>query len=163
MLTPGIKGLIEILKLFRTPFQLPIFKMSRSNSFVNLDILLSKVIEIKDNKKHWRKRIQMNWVFSYNMESERKFINLIKYPFLALSAPWYFCLIIPYGGGGHIASSWRKSWKENAFDMKYGTVILCNVTKKKVEKNCSYRDDGVTNYVNCLQKLCKKWLEYFFL
>ena len=23
-----------------------------------------------------------------------------------------------------------KSWQENAFDMKFGTVILCNVTKK---------------------------------
>ena len=127
---------------------------------------LAKVIEIKDNKKHWRKRIQMNWVFSYNMESDRKFINLIKYPFLALSARWYFCLIIPYGGGGHIVSSWRKSWKENAFDMKYDTVILCNVTKKMVEKsfqNCSYMDDDVTNYVNFFEKLCKKWLKYVFL
>ena len=105
----------------------------------------------------------MNWVFSYNMESDRKFINLIKYPFLALSARWYFCLIIPYGGGGHIVSSWRKSWKENAFDMKYDTVILCNVTKKMVEKsfqNCSYMDDDVTNYVNFFEKLCKKWLKY---
>ena len=35
--------------------------------------------------------------------------------------------------------------------MKFGTAILCNVTKKMVEKkfqNCSYRDDDVTNYVN---------------
>ena len=34
--------------------------------------------------------------------------------------------------------------------MKFGSVILCNVTKKMVEKyfqNCSYRDDYVTDYV----------------
>ena len=43
--------------------------------------------------------------------------------------------------------------------MKFGTFILCNVTKKMVEKNfqnCSYRDDDVTNYVNFLKKkLCE--------
>ena len=56
---------------------------------------------------------------------------------------------------------------ENAFDMKFATVILCNVTKKKkmVEKNfqnCSYRCDDVTNYVIFFEKLCEKWLKYVF-
>ena len=49
--------------------------------------------------------------------------------------------------------------------MKFGTVILCNVTKKIVGKNfqnCSYRDDDVTNYVNFFQKLCQKWMKYVF-
>ena len=49
--------------------------------------------------------------------------------------------------------------------MKFGTVILFNVTKKMVEKkiqNCSYRDDDVTNYVNFFQKLCQKWMKYVF-
>ena len=35
----------------------------------------------------------------------------------------------------------RKYWWENAFDLKLSTVILCNVTKKIVEKkfqNCWY-------------------------
>ena len=39
--------------------------------------------------------------------------------------------------------------------MKFGTVILCNVTKKIVEKNfqnCNYRDDDI-NYVNFFEKL----------
>ena len=50
-----------------------------------------------------------------------------------------------------------KSWK-------FGAVILCNVTKKVVEKNqnCSYRDDDVTNHVIFFEKLCKKWLKYVF-
>ena len=50
--------------------------------------------------------------------------------------------------------------------MKFGTDILCNVTKKKMlEKdfqNCSCRNDDVTNYVNFFEKLCKKWLKYVF-
>ena len=40
--------------------------------------------------------------------------------------------------------------------MTFGTVILCNVTKKMVEKNfrnCSYSDGDVTNYVNFFEKL----------
>ena len=45
--------------------------------------------------------------------------------------------------------------------MKFGTVILCNV-KKKWQKNCSYRDDDVTNYANFFEKLCNKWLKYVF-
>ena len=43
--------------------------------------------------------------------------------------------------------------------MKFGTVILCNVTKKVVEKksqNGSYRDGDVTNFVNFFEKLCEK-------
>ena len=48
--------------------------------------------------------------------------------------------------------------------MKFGTVILSNVTKKKtVEKvfqNCSYKDDGVTNYVSFFKKTYEKWLKY---
>ena len=51
----------------------------------------------------------------------------------------------------------RKSWQENAFDMTFGTVILCNVTKKL--ENCIYRDVDVTNYVKFLGKLCEKWLK----
>ena len=49
--------------------------------------------------------------------------------------------------------------------MTFGTVILCNVTKKMAEnhfQNCRYRDDGVTNYVNIFEKLCEKWLKYVF-
>ena len=37
--------------------------------------------------------------------------------------------------------------------------------KKMVEKffqNCSYRDDDVTSYVHCFEKLCEKWLKYVF-
>ena len=57
----------------------------------------------------------------------------------------------------------RKSWLENAFDMKFGTVILCNVIKKNFQ-NCSYTDDDFTNYDNFFEKLCEKWLQYdFFL
>ena len=50
--------------------------------------------------------------------------------------------------------------------MKFGTVILCNVTKEIVEKNfqnCSYSDDDVTNYVNFFEKLCKNAKICFFL
>ena len=46
--------------------------------------------------------------------------------------------------------------------MKFGTVILCNVTKKMEEKNfqnSSYRDDDITNYANFFEKLCEKWLK----
>ena len=73
------------------------------------------------------------------------------YCFLTLSAPGCVCLIMPWGerGGG----------------IKFGTVILCNVTKKMIEtnfQNCSYREDGATNYVNFLKKLCEKWLKYVF-
>ena len=52
----------------------------------------------------------------------------------------------------------------NAFDMKFGTVIVCNGAKngRKNFQNCSYRDDDVTNYVNFIKKLCKKWLKYVF-
>ena len=49
--------------------------------------------------------------------------------------------------------------RKNAFDMKFGAVILCNVTKKMVENNfqhCCYRDDKVTNYVIFFEKLCEK-------
>ena len=58
-----------------------------------------------------------------------------------------------------------KSRQKNAFDMIFGTVILCNVTKKLVEKkfqNCSYSDDDVTNYVNFLKHYAKNWLKYVF-
>ena len=37
--------------------------------------------------------------------------------------------------------------------------------KKMVEisfQNCSYRDDGITNYVNFFEKLCEKLLNMFF-
>ena len=50
--------------------------------------------------------------------------------------------------------------------MKFGSVILYNVTKKMGEEiflNCSYRDDDVTNYVIFLGKLSEKWLKYGFL
>ena len=48
--------------------------------------------------------------------------------------------------------------------MKFGTVILCHVTKKKkkIEKNIqndSYTDDDVTNYVKICAKLFKKLLK----
>ena len=49
--------------------------------------------------------------------------------------------------------------------MKFGTVILCNVTKTMLDKdfqNRSYRDHDVTNYVYFLEKLCDKWLKYVF-
>ena len=41
--------------------------------------------------------------------------------------------------------------------MKFGIVILCNVTKndRKNFQTCSYRDDDVTNYVNFLKKFAK--------
>ena len=42
--------------------------------------------------------------------------------------------------------------------MTFGTVILCNVTKKMIKKNfqnCSYSDGDVTNYVNLFLKLCE--------
>ena len=45
----------------------------------------------------------------------------------------------------------KVSLTKNAFDMKFGTVLLCNVTKmwyKKNFQNSGYRDDDVTNYVN---------------
>ena len=47
--------------------------------------------------------------------------------------------------------------------MKFGTLVLYNVTKKIVKnffQNFSYRDDGVTNYENLLEKLCEKLLKY---
>ena len=65
---------------------------------------------------------------------------------LTLSAPGVF--LSDYAPGG----------KKNAFHMKFGTAILCNVTKKLVEKkfqNCSHRDDDVTNYVNFLENYAK--------
>ena len=48
--------------------------------------------------------------------------------------------------------------------MKFGTIILCNVTKKNKKKNmveknfqnCSYRDDDVTNNFNFFEKQCEK-------
>ena len=50
--------------------------------------------------------------------------------------------------------------------MKFGSVILYNVTKKKlgeeIFQNCNYRDDDATNYVNFLEKLSEKWLKYGF-
>ena len=49
--------------------------------------------------------------------------------------------------------------------MKFGTVILCNVAKKLVEKksqNWSYSDDDVTSYVNVLKNYAKNWLKYVF-
>ena len=49
--------------------------------------------------------------------------------------------------------------------MKFGTVILCNVTKKLVEKkiqNCNYSDDDVTNYVNFLKNYAKNGQNMFF-
>ena len=49
--------------------------------------------------------------------------------------------------------------------MKFGTVILCNVTKTMLDKdfqNRSYRDHDVTNYVYFLEKLFDKWLKYVF-
>ena len=49
--------------------------------------------------------------------------------------------------------------------MKFGTVILCNVTKTMLDKdfqNRSYRDHDVTNYVYFLEKLSDKWLKYVF-
>ena len=58
-----------------------------------------------------------------------------------------------------------KSRQKNAFDMIFGTVILCNVTKKLVEKkiqDCSLRDDDVTNYVNFSKNYAKNWLKCFF-
>ena len=42
-------------------------------------------------------------------------------------------------------------------------LVLCNVTKKIVEKfveNGSCRVYGVTNYVNFFEKLCEKRLKY---
>ena len=48
---------------------------------------------------------------------------------------------------------------------KFGTTILCNVTKKMAEKliqNCSYRDDNVTNFAKIFENLCKKRLKYIF-
>ena len=42
--------------------------------------------------------------------------------------------------------------------MTFGTVILCNVTKKMVKKNfqnCRYSDGDVTNYANFFEKLCE--------
>ena len=50
--------------------------------------------------------------------------------------------------------------------MKFGTIILCNVTKNVVDEyfqNCSHRDDNVTNYVNFFEKLCEKWLKYIYI
>ena len=50
--------------------------------------------------------------------------------------------------------------------MKFGTAILCNVTKKLVEKkikNCSYSDNDVINYVIFLKNYAKNWLKYVFL
>ena len=75
---------------------------------------------------------------------------------LTVFAPGYFCLIMPRGVRS--VHPLRKPWKENAFDMKFGTVILCNLTKKVAEKNlenCSCRDDGVTNYVIFLKNYAK--------
>ena len=54
-------------------------------------------------------------------------------------------MIMPWGGGG---SGPAQILIEKCF-LKFGTFILCNVTKKSVEKkvqNCSYSDDDVTNY-----------------
>ena len=47
--------------------------------------------------------------------------------------------------------------------MKFGTVTLCDVTKKLVEKkiqNYSYSDDDATNYVNFFKNYAKNWLKY---
>ena len=64
----------------------------------------------------------------------------------------YFCLIMPRGGRGiHSATPCVNPDKKMLFDMKFSTVILCDFTKKMVEKNfqnCSYKDDDVANYVN---------------
>ena len=67
--------------------------------------------------------------------------------------------------GWHIVPYLHKSWQENAFDMTFSKVILCNVTNKIVERNfqnCSYMDVDVTNYVNFFEKLSKNWLKLFF-
>ena len=47
---------------------------------------------------------------------------------LTLSALGYFCLIMP--PGGQIVSPFAKILIGNAFDMKFGTVILYTITKK---------------------------------
>ena len=84
---------------------------------------------------------------------------------LTLSAPGYFCLIMPRGEA-HSAPSVNPGRK-----ILLTTVILCIVTKQsfveksQVEKsfqNCSYRDDNVTNYVSFFENLCKKWQKCFF-
>ena len=50
--------------------------------------------------------------------------------------------------------------------MKFGTVIFCNVTKKKWSKKnfkvAAIWDDDVTNYLNFFEKSCEKWLKYVF-
>ena len=80
-------------------------------------------------------------------------------------------IIDPVYPGVFLSGHTQGGGQENVFDMKFGTVILCNVTKKKKKsgrkkfpnfQDCSYRDDDVTNYVDFFEKLCKKWPKYVF-
>ena len=72
-----------------------------------------------------------------------------------LSATRYFCLIMPIvvvvmGEGEGVAHS--------------APPTCINPDRKMLLTwyFCSYKNDGVTNYVICFEKLCKKWQKYFF-
>ena len=76
-------------------------------------------------------------------------IIIVELIWLTLSAPGYLVWF----------------WWEKAFDMKFGTVILCYVTKKKVEKNFKIAAIGMMTSLIVsifLEKLCEKWLKYVF-
>ena len=76
-------------------------------------------------------------------------IIIVELIWLTLSAPGYLIWF----------------WWENAFDMKFGTVILCYVTKKMVEKNFKIAAIGMMTSIIVsifLEKLCEKWLKYVF-
>ena len=76
-------------------------------------------------------------------------IIIVELIWLTLSAPGYLVWF----------------WWENAFDMKFGTVILCYVTKKNGGKNfqnCRYRDDDITNCVNFSWKIMRKMAKIRF-
>ena len=85
-------------------------------NFLLTDYQLTNALKNQMTGFYMTEALVVNWVK-----------NLIRFQIkpLALSAPGYFCLIMPRGRG-----KVRGCGGTNAFDVKFGTVILCNVTKK---------------------------------
>ena len=132
-----------------------------SKEFSKVFMLRSKCRNIFLNEKAEESRQkynkQRNLCAILSKESKRNYFNPV----------CHGVFLSGHARGVHSAPM-RKSWWENAFGMKFGTVILCNVTNKqkilveKIFQNCSYRYDGITKHVIFLEKLCEKWLKYVF-
>ena len=83
--------------------------------------------------------------------------------FLILSAPGYFCLTVLRREAHSVPLP--KSWWENAFGIKFGAVIIYNVTKKWEEIFFKSVATGIMTSIIIsifFLKLCDKWLKQFF-